>query len=209
MTIEDFLKIFRTALNNVAPSYYGLLLLPSSQMLEYAPLGNRPLRETLWDGDPRKEEVKDLLNRYDERVFCYELYHQVRSRMDELNRQIPHFTDPFEFQGELRKDVIGKVALDYLKLKPLGKTFIPDFLLHSPGNGNHQGLVIEVKSARNLTFNDLHDDLEKIERFIRYYNYQMGISLVINNSADRIKAFLRDHNNQRWVQENLVTTQVR
>ncbi len=202
MTVEEFLDLFRKALDRIDTSYYGLLL-SSSDMLEYAPIGRTSLREILWNSDPRKGEIKDLLDRYDERVFCYELYHQVRASMDELNRQQPGSTDPFKFQGELRKDIVGKVALDYLKLKSLEGTFIPDFLLHSPGDGRYQGLIIEVKSARNISFNDLQGDLLKIERFIRYYKYQRGVSLVINNPASRVKVFLRDPNNQRWIKENL------
>ncbi|SRR6266487_1390090 len=202
MTVEEFLDLFRKALDRVDSSYYGLLL-SSTDMLEYARIGEKSLREILWDNDSRKEEIKDLLDRYDERVFCYELYHQVRASMDELNRQQLGSTDPFKFQGELRKDIVGKVALDYLKLKSLEKIFIPDFLLHSPRDGRSQGLIIEVKSAKNISFNDLHDDLQKIESFIRYYKYQRGISLVINNPASRIKVFLRDPNNQKWIKENL------
>ena len=71
---------------------------------------------------------------YRERVYCYELYHQMRSLWPEQTE--------FYLNGE-----IDKAA--HPILKELGAAHVkPDFLIHKPGymEGNHA--IIEVKSEK-------------------------------------------------------------
>ena len=70
---------------------------------------------------------------YRERVYCYELYHQMRLRW-------PTNT-PFYLNGEIDKaahPILRELGADFAK---------PDFLVHQPGHmsGNHA--VIEVKTS--------------------------------------------------------------
>jgi len=174
MNIKLFLDLFYKVLDKVEELYYGI--------------------------DQRNNSI---LARYDERVFCYELYHQIRSLMDKYVAKNPGPTSSIRFQGELRKKRIGANAAKLFDVTALDNKYVPDFLLHSPGDFDYQSLIIEVKSARNITFGPIKKDLMKIQEFITRYRYQMGIFLIVNNSADRIRRLLAKPSNQRWIMENL------
>src|SRR5689334_12222656 len=66
-----------------------------------------------------------------ERVYCYELYHQMRLRWPET---------PFRLNGE-----IDKGGHPYFQAK--GGKPKPDLLVHVPGGGDNCA-VIEIKSSR-------------------------------------------------------------
>ncbi len=111
---------------------------------------------------------------YRERVYCYELYHQVR-------RLWPTDT-PFLFQGEVDKS-------GHMNFPPkLGKT--PDFLIHTPGDGSGNHTVIEVKPAKvnksgsiRRNTGGIRKDLETLSRFKREARYQCAIYLVYGCKA--------------------------
>src|SRR3989304_9145928 len=70
---------------------------------------------------------------YRERVYCYELYHQMRMLWPK--------NTPFWLNGEVDKaahPIIRELGADFAK---------PEFLIHTPGNmdGNHA--IMEVKPA--------------------------------------------------------------
>src|SRR2546422_1048686 len=70
--------------------------------------------------------------RYRERVYCYELYHQMRMRWPSDFR--------FSLSGEVDKNghpLVRGNSLDYAK---------PDFIVHVPGVMDHNLLVVEVKA---------------------------------------------------------------
>ena len=106
---------------------------------------------------------------YRERVYCYELYHQMRSRWPEGCL--------FTLNGEVDKKA-------HPILCGLGAALsIPDFLVHVPGDmaGNHA--IIEVKSNRPSAA-DIRSDLEKLANFQRRVRYQRGIYLVFGERAE-------------------------
>lgn len=103
---------------------------------------------------------------YRERVYCYELYHQVR-------RLWPTDT-PFLVQGEISKSRHPKL------LPGLWKT--PDFLIHTPGDMKGNYTIIEVKHSKARNEN-IDDDLEKLSLFQSQVGYQRAIYLVYGDEA--------------------------
>lgn len=106
---------------------------------------------------------------YRERVYCYELYHQMR-------RLWPDGC-AYRLNGELDKaahPILSQWGADRKK---------PDLLVHQPGSmaGNHA--VIEVKSSR-ASANGIEKDLETLSLFITKVGYQRAIYLLYGYEAD-------------------------
>ncbi len=127
---------------------------------------------------------------YRERVYCYELYHQLRSRW-------PHNTD-YELSGEVDKSghpLIRGNNLDRIK---------PDLLVHIPGDmgGNHA--IIEVKPI-TATRNGIFKDLSTLTAFLRYANYEKAIYLLYGDGdIETILAVARDCQEQDQIALNLI-----
>jgi len=107
--------------------------------------------------DPKKD--RNFV--YYERIFCYELYHQMRCL------QTQH-SDLFEFKihGELTKD----------RYEGFGKV-TPDFLIHIPNEvGKEKNrVIVEVKTSKNNA-DEIFKDFEKLNKFIKMDNgYQYGV----------------------------------
>lgn len=107
---------------------------------------------------------------YRERVYCYELYHQMRCLW-------PNNTD-FYLNGELDKaahPILCKLGADYAK---------PDLLIHRPGSmsGNHA--VIEVKSSK-APVNGIRKDIETLAVFRTRVGYARAIYLIYGERAER------------------------
>lgn len=99
---------------------------------------------------------------YRERVYCYELYHQLRL--------IWPINSPFELSGEVDKSghpLIRGNNLDNTK---------PDFLIHTPGdmNGNHT--VIEVKPI-TAGERGIRKDLATLTAYCKDAGYKRAIYL--------------------------------
>ncbi len=111
--------------------------------------------------------------RYRERVYCYELYHQLRKILG----------DDYDYMldGEL-----DKKSHPIFKKKIGAK--IPDFVVHHRGVMEHNLVIIEVKSIRNIEndFSNLEKDIGKILEFIKQAEYHYGIMLIYSNGFDRI-----------------------
>lgn len=104
---------------------------------------------------------------YRERVYCYELYHQMRLRWPQHSE--------YSLNGEVDKAAHPQAALLEGALKP-------DLLVHTPGNhaGNHA--VIEVKSCR-ANAPAITIDLVKLVRLVRQFRYQRAIYLIYGYQA--------------------------
>lgn len=108
---------------------------------------------------------------YRERVYCYELYHQMRLRW-------PDDTE-FYLNGEIDKaahPILRKLGADYAK---------PDLLIHKPGymKGNHA--IIEVKSARASTAG-IRKDLRTLSLYVSKVGYQRAIYLIYGYETNAI-----------------------
>lgn len=130
-----------------------------------------------------------VFHRYGERVFCYELYHQLRMQLDRLEN--PLFLNGSKLQCEVNKfqilDLFNKFGVN-----PLMTEYIPDFLMHTPGNYDYHAFIIEVKSTPTLTPSSFLKDLAKIDEFLRF-GYAKGIFLTVNRDAGHIERLIREN----------------
>jgi hypothetical protein len=100
---------------------------------------------------------------YRERVYCYELYHQMRTIW-------PKDT-PFYLNGEIDKaahPILATLGAAYAK---------PDLLVHQPGymKGNHA--IIEIKSARPQVAG-IRKDLSTLSLFRNAVGYRRAIYIL-------------------------------
>ncbi|MGA2315423.1 MAG: methionyl-tRNA formyltransferase-like protein [Thermodesulfobacteriota bacterium] len=106
---------------------------------------------------------------YRERVYCYELYHQLRQTLP--------IGFPFTLQGEIDKrnhPIISK-ACGAIK---------PDLLVHRPGDMENSNLVVvEVKSVTNVS--QLKKDFKTLRCMTSLENgYFRGISVLFGQNND-------------------------
>jgi hypothetical protein len=108
---------------------------------------------------------------YRERVYCYELYHQMRLFW-------PKEGYPFVLNGEVDKS-------GHRILGPRGVGGIPDFLVHRPGDmkGNHAIIEVKAPTARDR---QIKIDLDKLRRFVRGAEYERAIYLIYGTEAERL-----------------------
>ena len=106
---------------------------------------------------------------YRERVYCYELYHQMRLRWP--------VKTVYYLNGEIDKaahPILRKLKADHIK---------PDLLVHKPGfmSGNHA--IIEVKHQR-ATLAGIQKDLESLSLFKNTVRYERAIYLIYGADID-------------------------
>ena len=121
------------------------------------------------------DNSEEPLEQYRERVYAYELYHQLRSRWP---------ADwPYSLAGEIDKNghpIIRGGYLDNAK---------PDLLVHVPGDMGYNLVVIEIKPIRPHPLPGeravFERDLHKLLAF-REIGYEAAFLLVFGESADRV-----------------------
>ncbi len=124
---------------------------------------------------------------YRERVYCYELYHHLRSVLgDEFS---------YKLDGELDK-------MNHPQIYEKIGAKKPDFVVHVPGDMNRNLVVIEVKPI--LTSIDrLREDLVTLKKFIDDGKYYRAIMLIYGNESN--KKFERIKNEvMKWSNEHLL-----
>ncbi len=103
---------------------------------------------------------------YRERVYCYELYHQMRQNWPP--------DSPYRLNGE-----VDKIAHPYFQDGTAPK---PDFLVHQPGTGiNHA--VIEVKTCQAAVAG-ITKDFATLNRFLDDFGYERAIYLLYGEQAE-------------------------
>jgi len=105
-----------------------------------------------------------------ERVFCYELYHQIRRSMNRYHK--------LSLNGEIDKR-------GHVDFKPEHQKN-PDFVFHIPGEHEKNTLVIEVKGRLDYGSDSLAADLQTILSFINCYRYRAGIFILYNHSFQEL-----------------------
>jgi hypothetical protein len=108
---------------------------------------------------------------YRERVYCYELYHQMRSLWP--HRDVCRYV----LNGEV--DKTAHPVLEQLGF--LGEK--PDLLVHGPGHMADNHAVIEVKSSKARP-GDIKTDLTKLALFRNRAGYRRAIYLIYGEAAD-------------------------
>lgn len=118
-----------------------------------------------------------------ERVYCYELYHQLRCNLPE--------DFPYTVHGELDKQK------HHFIINLLGERRVPDFLIHKPGSMDEAAnlVIIEVKTAE-CPLEDAKKDLTKMEEFISKAKYHYGVFL---RFGEHLKAPQAKVNDERIV----------
>lgn len=110
---------------------------------------------------------------YRERVYCYELYHQLRCLW-------PPETE-FYLNGELDKSahpILKEIGADYAK---------PDLLVHKPGYMSGNYAIIEVKSS-NAQNSGIAKDLKTLALFRTKVGYSRAIYLIFGYAAQEAAA---------------------
>ena len=105
---------------------------------------------------------------YRERVYCYELYHQLRCIWEGF---------PFSLGGEIDKN--GNPHFEngpYARAKP-------DLLVHTPGDMDQNLAAVEVKPA-TADLGDMRNDLRKLTWFCRHARYFRGVFLVYGEAGE-------------------------
>jgi len=108
-----------------------------------------------------------------ERVYCYELYHQMRQRWPNV---------PYRLTGEVDKNGHPWIYGNWLDGSK------PDFVIHLPGFMSGNLLVMEVK-ARNPTAAQIRNDLRKLTGYRRLADYFAAYYLVYGYAAKQATVF--------------------
>jgi hypothetical protein len=108
-----------------------------------------------------------------ERVYTYELYHQLRTLLDNEPRLAG-----YALSGEIDK---GK--------HPIIRRSSPDFVFHAPGRMDNL-VVVEVKPI-NADLDGIRKDLDSLAYFVSPdVNYQLGVELVYGDDEPAFSRFL-------------------
>src|SRR5579885_733186 len=121
--------------------------------------------------------VADADSVYRERVYCYELYHQLRCLWNGF---------PFSLGGE-----VDKVGNPHFQDGPYSRSK-PDLLVHEAGTMERNLACVEVKPCTR-GYEEFRDDLTKLTWFCRHARYHGGIFLVygVEEGKARDRARLR------------------
>ena len=100
--------------------------------------------------------------KFRERVYCYELYHQLRNA---LESKLADF--PYKLDGEVDK-AGHRIIKGEMK---------PDFIVHVPGEMNRNLVVMEVK-PENVEPRELQKDIDKLKGLVEEAGYNQAIMLI-------------------------------
>jgi hypothetical protein len=104
---------------------------------------------------------------YRERVYCYELYHQLRCLWPQGTL--------YRLNGE-----VDKAGHPYFRGR---RALKPDFVVHQPGTGLNFA-VVEVK-ADDASRDAIEKDLNSLTRFANEFGYLRAIYLIYGNSVQQ------------------------
>ena len=102
-----------------------------------------------------------------ERVYCYELYHQLRCTLGD--------GFPYKLDGEVDKNA-------HPFIQGAKK---PDFIIHVPGSMEKNLAVIEVKST-DAESNEIKQDIKKLKGFLEA-DYYRAIMLIYGDDSSKVE----------------------
>lgn len=117
----------------------------------------------------REEGEADTV--YRERVYCYELYHQLRCAWGDFG---------FSLGGE-----VDKAGHPYFRGERYAQAK-PDLLVHQPGNMDRNLACVEVKPVTR-PWPEFRADLEKLTWFCQNADYHRGIFIVYGSAAEGVR----------------------
>lgn len=112
--------------------------------------------------------VVDSASLYRERVYCYELYHQMRTRWSQ--------TTDYCLNGE-----VDKRSHPYFQ-ESAARAPKPDLLVHKPGSSEYNYAVIEVKTEQGLD-GGIEKDIKTLSLFKSHFGYERAIYLIYGPTA--------------------------
>lgn len=110
-----------------------------------------------------------------ERVFCYELYHQLRK----LN-----LAQELKLNGEVDKR--GHTDFDKEDRRN------PDFVFHVPGTHLNNTIVMEVKGALSKP-KKVIKDFSTLHLFVSKYDYEAGVFLLYNHTIQDLRKLIHTY----------------
>lgn len=143
--------------------------------IEYCKLSTLDYSNLRINGSAKERLLKE---KYLERPFAYEFYHQLRELID--NGEV-------DFGGPI---IQAEVDKRYQHCFENGK--VPDFIIHIP-NTDKNLIVIEFKLASNLR--NIEEDFKKLVEFRQALNYEYLIQVIIGDSSSLERA--RNHIKER------------
>ncbi len=163
--ISYYINIIKSALNNIEQYYYKIKTLYSKEGI---------VRE---------------------RVFCYELYHQIRLIDNRKDLSI---------HGEIDKRGHDGFSKDDRKN--------PDFIFHIPETFDKNTIVMEVKGSLNgsikkseeegklsLNYEGIYKDLNTLQIFINEYYYKEGVFVLYNHTPEELIKFIDGKNQDFFI----------
>lgn len=161
--VESFIQMIKDSLDNVGDEYYKITT-------TYRTLGI--VRE---------------------RVFCYELYHQMR--LVQSDRGL----NDVQIHGEIDKS--GHIAFDRNARKN------PDFVFHIPGMMQGNAIVVEVKGKIEGTYQEgVYKDIVTLSKFANNtHYYHSGVLIIYNYTFEEFSRKIGEFLKNR-LQENKVST---
>lgn len=120
----------------------------------------------------KRDEVKFI--KHYERIFCYELYHQIRCK------QKDNKLEEYVLWGEPLKN----------SFEDINDGKMPDFLFHKPKTEDNL-IIVEVKMVESLN-SGVDDDFEKIENYLKNNNYKIGVFICIGLSTDETREKIKN-----------------
>ena len=153
---EKCLKLIETAMSHVRENYFQITL-------------------------PSKAGRKLVKRR--ERVYCYELYHQMRCLQEGLYNQNGQ-------DYKLGECIVINGEIDKRNHPIIVQGFNPDFVIHKQGYTTDNLCVIEVKT--DLTFDGTKKDFNTITCMLNCYEYKLGVFIITGGEEARIKRVICD-----------------
>lgn len=110
-----------------------------------------------------------------ERVFCYELYHQLRINI--VNERFMSIHGEIDKRGH--RDFTSEDQRN------------PDFVFHIPGTHESNTLVVEVKGSLN-SIDGMVKDFNTLLSFVSNYGYAAGIFILYNHTIEELLSRIGD-----------------
>jgi hypothetical protein len=168
---------------------------------------NHDVSLSLRNADPDLIEIvlsaKNFIEKISERAFCYELYHQWRLIIERnpvkyrdlfvspeiYKTNLLSILNAHEFFSNEELNEFKKAGLFRLDSKQT--YYYPDFVLHGSYEDFHNQLIaIEVKTARNLSYDNFKKDVYKLITYIRLLQYKRVIYILTDIKIIEIREYL-------------------
>jgi len=126
--------------------------------------------------EAHSEDWKATLSQYNERDWCYELYHQLRNALQDDDLFAGISDDKVRLSGESSKSSTYHAINDGCPWSRNPRCRIPDILLHDPLGIGNQIFAIEVKrhGRSGTSFKALADDLIALTEYTDGLQFQLG-----------------------------------